>query len=60
MTEEGKIKIDKFDGMDFDFWKMQIEDYLYQKRLHEPLEEEKLVSMDEKEWKLLDRQVISA
>ncbi|GJV61239.1 retrovirus-related pol polyprotein from transposon TNT 1-94 [Tanacetum coccineum] len=26
MTEEGKIKIDKFDGHDFGFWKMKIED----------------------------------
>ena len=37
---------------------MQIEDYLYQKRLHEPLEEEKSISMDEKEWKILDRQAL--
>ncbi|GJX02910.1 putative RNA-directed DNA polymerase [Tanacetum coccineum] len=36
MAEDGKIKIDKFDGHDFGFWKMQIEDYLYQKKLHEP------------------------
>ncbi|GKA13746.1 retrovirus-related pol polyprotein from transposon TNT 1-94 [Tanacetum coccineum] len=28
MAEEGKIKIDKFDGHNFRFWKMQIEDYL--------------------------------
>ncbi|GKA57889.1 hypothetical protein Tco_0757077 [Tanacetum coccineum] len=27
MAEDGKIKIDKFDGHDFGFWKMQIEDY---------------------------------
>jgi len=27
--EEGKVKIEKFDGRDFSFWKMQIEDYLY-------------------------------
>ncbi|GKA40040.1 hypothetical protein Tco_0732633 [Tanacetum coccineum] len=37
MAEEGKIKIDKFDGHDFGFWKMQIEDYQYQKKLHKPL-----------------------
>ncbi|GJY03411.1 retrovirus-related pol polyprotein from transposon TNT 1-94 [Tanacetum coccineum] len=35
MAEDGKIKIDKFDG--YDFRKMQIEDYLYRKKLHEPL-----------------------
>ncbi|GJW67995.1 putative RNA-directed DNA polymerase [Tanacetum coccineum] len=28
MAEDGKIKIDKFDGHDFGFGKMQIEDYL--------------------------------
>ena len=58
MVEEGKVKIDKFDGSDFGFWKMQIEDYLYQKKLHEPLEEKKPALMDEKEWKLLDRQAL--
>lgn len=41
MAEDGRVKIDKFDGHDFGFWKMQIEDYLYQKGLHEPLSEEK-------------------
>ena len=32
--EEGKVRIEKFDGSDFGFWKMQIEDYLYQKKLY--------------------------
>ena len=32
-SEEGKVKIDKFNGKDFGFWKMQIEDYLYQKKI---------------------------
>ena len=31
-ADEGKVKIEKFDGADFGFWKMQIEDYLYQKK----------------------------
>jgi len=35
--EEGKVKIEKFDGKDFSFWKMQIEDYLYQKKLYSTL-----------------------
>jgi len=35
--EEGKVRIEKFDGSDFGFWKMQIEDYLYQKKLYLPL-----------------------
>ena len=25
-ADEGKVKIEKFDGADFGFWKMQIED----------------------------------
>ena len=58
MAEDRKIKIDKFDGRDFGFWKMQIEDYLYRKKLHGPLEEKKPASMDETAWKLLDRQAL--
>ena len=45
-----------FDGFDFNFWKMQIEDYLYQKNLHEPLTGVKPESMTEEKWKLKDRQ----
>ena len=36
-VDEGKGRIKKFNGKEFRFWKMQIEDYLYQKKLHEPL-----------------------
>ena len=33
--EEGKgSRIEKFDGTDFVYWRMQIEDYLYGKKLH--------------------------
>ena len=42
MAEEGKTKIEKFSGKNFSFWKMQIEDYLFQKDLYLPLEEKKL------------------
>ncbi|GJW11616.1 hypothetical protein Tco_1577443 [Tanacetum coccineum] len=45
MAKDGKIKIDKFDGHDFGFLKMKIEDYLYQKKLHEPLAEAKPTGM---------------
>ena len=34
-ADEGKVKIEKFDGADFGFWKMHIEDYLYQKKLYQ-------------------------
>nr|GEU79809.1 retrovirus-related Pol polyprotein from transposon TNT 1-94 [Tanacetum cinerariifolium] len=54
MAEDSKMKIDKFDGHDFGFWKMQIEGYMYQKKLHEPLVEAKPTGMKVKDWTLLD------
>ncbi|GJS98311.1 retrovirus-related pol polyprotein from transposon TNT 1-94 [Tanacetum coccineum] len=42
------------------FWKMQIEDYLYQKKLHEPLAEAKPTGMKAEDWALLDRQALGA
>ena len=44
--EAGKAsRIEKFDGTDFGFWRMQIEDYLYRKKLHLPLLREKPTTM---------------
>ena len=34
--EEGKMGIEKFDSTDFAYWKMQVEDILYGKELHQP------------------------
>ena len=57
--EKGKTsRIEKFDGTDFGYWKMQFEDYLYGKKLHLPLLGRKPDSMEEEEWSLLDRQVL--
>lgn len=39
--DEGKMKIDRFDGKDFGFQKNQIEDLLHQKNKHQPLLGEK-------------------
>ncbi|GKA71685.1 hypothetical protein Tco_0777824 [Tanacetum coccineum] len=58
MTKDGKIKINKFDGHDFRFWKIQIEDYLYQKKIHEPLVEAKPTCMKAEDRTLLDRQAL--
>ena len=58
MTEDGRVRIDKFNGSDFGFWRMQIEDVLYQKKLHEPLSKIKPEDMKEEEWRLLDRQTL--
>ena len=60
MAEEvGKAsRIEKFDGTDFGFLRMQIEDYLYGKKLHLPLIGEKPATMKDKEWALLDGPVL--
>lgn len=51
--------VKKFDGSDFIFWKMQIEDYLYDKDLYQPLKS-KPKKMEQEEWELLDRKAMSA
>ena len=53
-----KLGIEKFDGSDFSFWKMQIEDYLYQKDLYEALTGVKSESMTEEKWNLKDRKTL--
>ena len=60
MAEEaGKTSgIEKFDSTDFGFWRMQIEDYLYGRKLHLPLLGEKREAMKAEEWALLNRQVL--
>ena len=59
MTEEAEKAsgIEKFNGTDFGFWRMKIEDYLYGRKLHLPLLGEKPEAMKAEEWALLDRQV---
>ena len=34
MVEEGKFRVDKFNGQNYQLWKMQMEDSLYQKDLY--------------------------
>ena len=34
MEEEGKFRVDKFNGQNYQLWKMQMEDYMYQKDLY--------------------------
>ena len=38
MIDDGKLRVDRFNGQKFQLWKMQMEDYLYQKDLWKPLE----------------------
>lgn len=58
--EEGKTRIERFDGRDFAFWKMQIKDYLYQKDLYQLLDGKKPKSMKEEDWRVLDRKALGA
>ena len=72
-SEKDSHKIEKFDGTNFSFWKMQMEDYLYQKDLHWPIKEKPATmtdadwskkqmqkNMDEKEFEQLDRKALGA
>ena len=60
MAEEARklSGIEKFDGTDFAYWRMQIEDYLYGRKLHLPFLGTKPETMKAEEWALLDRQVL--
>lgn len=50
--------IEKFDETNFEYWRMQIENYLYDEKLHLPLIGKKPDDMEEAEWTLLDLQVL--
>ena len=39
--------IDKFDGTDFSYWRLQINDYLHSKKLHQPLSGKKPEKMED-------------
>ncbi|RVW99369.1 Retrovirus-related Pol polyprotein from transposon TNT 1-94 [Vitis vinifera] len=59
IEEAGKTSgIEKFDGTNFAYWRMQIEDYFYGRKLHLPLLGTKPESMKVEEWTFLDRQVL--
>ena len=58
MAEVGKFRIEKFDGIDLSWWKMQIEDLLVQKDLDLVLGD-KPKKMSDAEWAGLDRKAMS-
>jgi len=72
-SEKDTYKIEKFNGMNFSFWKMQMEDYLYQKDLYLPIVEKpkdmsneewvverKPRGMTDTHWMVLDRKTLGA
>ena len=60
MAEDGKFRVEKFNGQNFSLWKMQMEDYLYQKDLYLPLggKTKMPTGMKDEEWNLLDRKAL--
>jgi hypothetical protein len=60
MSEDGKFRVKKFNGQNYQLWKMQMEDYLYQKDLFLPLGgvEKKSTAMKDEEWEILDRKAL--
>jgi hypothetical protein len=60
MSEDGKFRVEKFNDQNYQLWKMQMEDYLYQKDLFLPLSGvvKKLVTMKDEEWDILDRKAL--
>jgi len=60
MVEDGKFRVEKFNGQNFSRWKMQMEDYLYQKDLYLPLggKTKMPTGMTNEEWKLLHRKAL--
>ena len=60
MAEDGKFRVKKFNGQNFLLWKMQMEDYLYQKDLYLPMSRKtkKPMAMTDAEWDILDRKAL--
>ena len=60
MTEEGKFRVEKFNGQNYQLWKMQMEDYLYQKYLYLLLggKTKKPLTIKDEEWEVLDKKAL--
>ena len=56
MEEEGKFRVNKFNGQNYQLWKMKMEVYLYQKDIYLPLgkKSKQPVTMKDGEWEVLD------
>ena len=60
MAEDGRFRVEKFNNENYHLWKMQMEDYLYQRDLYLPLsgKTKKPMSMTATEWDILDRKAL--
>jgi len=72
-SEKDTYKIEKFNGTNFNFWRMQMENYLFQKDLYLPIVEKSKDMSDEEwvvkrkpkdmidaQWMVLDRKALGA
>ena len=57
--EEGRMVIEKFNGTDFGYWKVQIEYILHGKDLHQPLLGKQPDDMFDNEWALHDHKTLA-
>ena len=55
MVEDGTFRVDKLDDEKWQWWKLQMEDYVYQKYLYLTLRRKsnKLTSMTDEVWDVL-------
>ena len=60
MEEEGNFRVEKFNGQNYQLWKMQMEDYLYQKDLYLSLggKAKQPAAMKDEEWEVFDRKAL--
>ena len=62
LADDGKLRVDRVNRQNFQLWKMQMEDYLYQNYLWKLLEGKfkNQGSMSNDEWDLLDRKALGS
>jgi hypothetical protein len=60
MVKDGNFRVEKFNGQNYQLWRMKMEDYLYQKDLFLPLGgiAKKSTAMKDEEWEVLDKKAL--
>ena len=58
--KKGKFRVEKFNGQNYRLWKMQMENYLYQKDLYLSLggKAKQSTAMKDEEWEVLNRKAL--
>jgi hypothetical protein len=60
MAKDGNFRVEKFNGQNYQLWKMQMKEYLYQKDLFPPLggKSKQPMIMKDEEWEVLDKKAL--